>query len=855
MGRAARKPPGKPPPAGGPLDAYRAKRDPERTPEPFGQVGAPPAGHGAHLFIVQQHAARRLHWDFRLEMDGVLASWAIPRGPSPDPQDKRLAIQTEDHPLSYADFEGVIPPGNYGAGSVILWDRGSYQTVDGLDPAEARRRGKLDLELTGHKLRGRWALVRTTGGTGNQWLLFHKATGASGPDLVAAYPGSVLSGLTVEEVGRGVRYDADLAAAAAAAGAAQRRVDARRLTPMLAATADEPFSRTGWLFELKHDGVRALAVRQGPEVRLYSRAHRDLSTVFPEITLALGKLPCDAFVLDGEIVTLDEQGASSFERLQGRLGRADPRAVARAAIELPVLFYAFDALALAGYDLRALPLIARKTLLQRLLPRPGIVRFCDHIEREGTELFAAATERGLEGVIAKRADAPYQSGRRSRDWLKIKAERSADLAIVGFVPGKGARRALGSLMLAWARDGELVYAGNAGSGLGTEHIDALLPQLEAARRRTPAFRDPAGVVPREARFVTPQLVAEVRYREVTMQGLLRHPVFLRWRADKSPAECRAAEGPPLAAIAAAPAAAEPALETTHRDKVFWPAEGYTKGALLDYYEAVWPRIAPYLRDRPVVLTRYPDGIGGKHFFQKNAPPFTPAWVSTHRIGDTDYFICNDLRTLLYVINLGCIPLHVWSARTGSLDRPDWAILDLDPKGAPFTDVVTVARHIHRLLTRLDAPHFVKTSGQDGLHVLIPLGATLGHAEARTFAEVLARVVAVELPQIATVARSLGGRGGKVYVDYLQNGFGKTIAGPFSVRPRSGAPVSTPLRWSEVTARLDPMRFTLRTVPRRSARNRDPMLAVLTERLDVGAMLDALQARLRDVGLSSMRRFW
>lgn len=859
------------------LDTYRQKRDATRTPEPFGV--AVPARLGARRFVVQQHSARRMHWDFRLEIDGVLASWAVPRGPSIDPKERRLAVQTEDHPLEYGGFEGIIPPGNYGAGAVIVWDAGTYESADGNPPEDGLASGKLDLHLRGHKLRGRWALVRIKRGNGREWLLFKKPERVrTGGEPVVEAPESVLSGLTVEELARGVDRTAELERLAADAGAERRELAAADLAPMLAETAPEPFSRSGWLFELKYDGIRALAVgepqeradslrpRRGSEppepvgggargrIRILNRKRQDIAAAFPEIAAAAAHLPCASFAIDGEIIALDDRGAGSFERLQRRLGASDPASVARAAAEVPVAMFCFDLLAVAGHDLRPLPLLERKRILSRLLPPRGILRFADHIAGEGEDLYRLVRQRRLEGMIAKRAASSYRSGRRSSDWLKVRAPRTADLAIVGFLPGKGSRRALGSLMLAWRGAAGLRYAGNVGSGLDEETIERLLAAFAAETRETPAFES-AEKLGRAARFVEPRLVAEVRFTEATSKGLLRQPVFLRLRDDKEITACDPFPGAPQPATPPAAERAEPPskrsatgtrqLALTNLDKVFWPGDGYTKGDLLAYHRSIWPHIAPYLRDRPVVLTRYPDGIAGKSFFQKDAPEWTPDWATTCRIEDTEYFVCNDLDTLLYVVNLGCIPLHVWSARRGSLERPDWAILDLDPKGAPFSDVVKVARHIHAVLAPLGVEHFVKTSGQDGLHILLPLGQSLDHDEAKRLAEVLARIVAAELPDIATVARPLGDRGGKVYVDFLQNGFGKTIAAPYSVRPRPGAPVSTPLTWREVGGRLDPTKWTILTVPARAGRRDDPLRRVLEARIDVPRLLAALGQRLRD----------
>jgi len=834
----------------GDLQRYRERRDPGATPEPFGDERQRPgvvAG-AARVFVVQQHAARRMHWDLRLEVGQTLASWAVPRGPSLDPAERRLAVRTEDHPLQYADFEGVIPAGNYGAGAMIVWDRGVYRCVDGRSAEEALEAGKLDLLLEGHKLRGRFALVRTKGGEGREWLLLRKGSPPQEDgELVERWPASVLSGLCVDELRDDVSRDAELDARALATGAPPCELDASSLRPMLATSQRSAFSREGWIFELKYDGVRILAQRNPGGVRIFTRTGRDRTALYPEVAKALRHLPAERFVLDGEIVAPDEVGRSSFERLARRFTQSDPEAIARLQTEIPVQLYAFDLLEVVGRDLRALPLLERKALLSRLAPERGFVRFADHVEGDGLALFEAAREHGLEGIVAKLASGAYAAGRRSRNWLKIKAPRRAPLVIVGMLPGRGSRARLGSLMLAWHDADGLVYAGNVGSGLDEAVIDRLLTELEPDRVSAAACRGSPEPPPRGCVLVRPRLVCDVRFTETTSAGLLRQPVFEGLRPELAPEDCVAPAAMP-AEPAPAPSLTQrsgPALELTRVDKVFWPVEGYTKGDLLAYYEAVWPWLEPYLRDRPVVLTRYPDGIEGKNFYQKNAPEFTPSWVRREQIDETDYFVCNDLRTLLYVVNSGAIPLHVWSARLGSLERPDWLVIDLDPKQAPFSWVVELARHLHALLRELGAPHFAKTSGQDGLHVLLPLGAQLGHDDARRLGEVLARVVCAERPEIGTVARPLAARGDKVYVDFLQNGRGKLIAAPFSVRPRPGAPVSTPLTWRQVTARLDPRRWNMRTTPPRMARSGDPMADLLVRgAVDVEALLEGLTGRLQ-----------
>jgi bifunctional non-homologous end joining protein LigD len=730
-----------------------------------------------------------------------------------------------------------------------VWDQGTYRTIDAIQPAAGLEAGKLDLLLAGHKLRGRFALVRTRGSGGRDWLLLHK--GSAGGDPVLGAPGSVLSGLTVEELREGTTRDARILTALRELRAPQRSLDRDALRPMLASPGEKAFSKPGWLFELKHDGVRVLALKEGASVRLLARTGGDRAHIYPEVARAVAHLPISSCVIDGEVVALDDSGRSSFERIQQRFTQNDPAVIARAEVEVPLVYCAFDLLAALGFDTRGLPLARRKLLLAEFAPSAGLVRFSDHVEEDGERLFEAAAASGLEGVIAKRADSRYESGRRSRSWLKLKAPRTARLAIAGWTAGKGSRTRMGALLLAGKRNDEWVYTGSAGSGLDEATIEALLPRLEAARLMSPPCVGVPDPPPRGARWTRPELVCDVRFTELTSAGLLRQPVLVALRPEARLEECLA----PAAAAPSAPLPAQPAPRAqplpappeepklTRLDKIFWPAEGYTKGDLLGYYEEVWPWLAPYLRDRPVVLTRYPDGIAGKNFFQKNAPDFTPDWVPRQRIDDTDYFLCNELRTLLYVINSGAIPLHVWSARAPSLEKPDWLILDLDPKGAPFEHVVRVARHIHALLDELAAPHFLKTSGQDGLHVLVPLSASLDHAEARALAEVLARVVCAELPELATIVRPVAARGGKVYVDYLQNGRGKLIVAPLSVRPRDGAPVSMPLTWPRLRSSLDPARFTIRSAPGLLRRSGDPLAGVLTAQTDVASVLAGLEQRL------------
>ncbi len=841
------------PAAPDPLSAYRAKRSVEKTPEPAGVVAARPGPGG--LFVVHQHAATRLHFDLRLEMGGVLQSWAVPKGPSPNPADKRLAVHVEDHPIEYGDFEGIIPEGNYGAGQVIVWDRGRWTPLE--DPVEGMKKGKLLFDLTGYKLKGKWTLVKLKKGV-KDWLLIKEKDGYVRTDGTAYPPESVLSGLTVEQLQDGPSKGAALAKKLAKLGAPQRALQARDVSPMLAETRDRPFTKPGWLFELKLDGYRVIAGRERGEAVLLSRNGHDITATFPEIAKPVRALPFEGLVVDGELVVLDERGHPSFQRLQNRAQLRGTREIRRAAVDNPATYYVFDLIALEGYDLRALPLERRKALLAELLPRAGALRYSEHWEKDGETLYAQVERMGLEGIMAKKADSPYRS-RRSSEWLKIRADRTGDFVVVGYSQPKGSRGGFGALHVAGFQDDKCIYVGRVGSGFTAQQLEDVAATLEKARRPTPPCEGP---VPTGAQhhWVEPELVVEVRYKEWTAEHLLRQPVFLRFRDDKDPKDCELPETgngergkgdePSDTTIPQSPVPVPHDVVFSNVAKVFWPAEKYTKGDLIEYYRQIAPWLLPYLRNRPVVLTRFPDGIAGKSFFQKDAPAFTPPWLRTERMWsedakrDIDYFVCDDEASLLYLANLASIPLHVWASRVGSLEQPDWCVLDLDPKGAPFADVVTVAKATRKLCASIGLPSYIKTSGSTGLHVMLPLGGQLTYEQSRTLAGLLARLIATELPDIATITRQVSKRGGRVYVDYVQNGHGRLIVAPFSVRPLPGAPVSMPLKWTEVNDKLDLRAFTIKTAPARMKKlKQDPLLPVLDEKPDLASALDKLQRRL------------
>ncbi|HEX5789365.1 MAG TPA: DNA ligase D [Woeseiaceae bacterium] len=808
------------------LEKYRAKRDAARSPEPMGGTRV-----RGRRFVVQHHLARREHHDLRLEHNGVLLCWAVPKGPSADPADKRLAVQTEPHPLRYTNFEGVIPEGNYGAGSMIVWDQGNYTPL--IDMDEGLERGKLLVTFHGHKLHGTWTLVRTK----QNWLFIKERDGYVRSGRENRFPrDSILSGLTVR--GRRVpeRAARRLGRHLEAAGAPQVAKGFRPPPPMLA-TAHEPFSHPDWVFELKYDGYRALAVRSGPKVVLRSRNGNDLSEYFPDLVYPLEQLPYEPFMIDGEIVCLDGEGRSSFSRLQARARLRNAHEREAATLTAPASFFAFDLVAALGHDCRSLPLLERKRLLELLLPSTGPVRYGDHLEARGETLYAYAAENGLEGMVAKRAASTYQSGR-SPDWRKCALTSTEDFVVAGWAPSASAGHELRGLLLARYIQGTLVYQGRAGTGMSAADRDALCATLSAL----PAAKPPAEAPPdADSRWVEPRLVAEVRFKQRTADGLLRAPVFVRLRDDKSPLEC----GDGIAV--AEPEPERPAL--SNPDKVLWPDDGITKAGLAHYYEGMAEWLLPYLADRPVTLKRYPDGIHGEHFFQKNAPAGVPGWVRVEAVTSesgsvTDYLVIETPSALAYVANLAAIELHITAYTLRDPDHPTWFVIDLDPKDAPFEWVVAAAKETVRICASIELPSFVKTSGSTGLHVLVPGGGVLDAEQGTMLTVLVARLVNAVLPGQTTLERRIERRGGKVYLDCGQNRRGATIAVPFGVRARPRAPVSMPIRPGELGARLANGNFRIDNAARRMARlGADPLLPILSAPVDFKRALALLEAQL------------
>lgn len=867
------------------LDEYRQKRDASRTNEPMGDEPGRrgPTVRGA--FVVHQHDATGMHWDLRLEVGGVLASFAVPHGPSLDPEKRHLAVQTEDHPIEYLDFEAVIPPGTYGAGPMIVWDHGAVRYLE-TSAEEGLETGKLHFALEGRKLHGRFGLVRVKprggsrarGGPSREWLLLKKKDEHADPsrDVIRDRPRSVLSGLTVDELAVASRIADEVEAEAARLGAPLLRGPfPAKLEPMLCTAGPVP-AAAGWLYELKLDGVRIIARKDDRDARLAYRSQRDATNAYPEVVRAVQALAPRRLVLDGEIVAFDDHGRPSFHRLATRIHGGGPRVDMRAAMmATPVVFMVFDVLAIGERDLRPLPLIVRKGLLARLLPAPGVLRAHDHVDRSGGALLAFCKERGLEGVVAKRANAPYREGpARTGDWVKTKCEREADFVVVGWTKGDG--RKLGALDVATWEGGRLVVRGKVGSGLDDATMRALLRDMAKLEAPGPTAAGSYVPAPRGRVHVRPELVVGVRFQEWSPDGNVRHPVFLGVRPDRDTRTCTEGPGgedegaPPESpraveesadgatvdpAASPAPAASGPApvVAITNRAKVFWPAEGLTKGDLVDYYVAVAPWLLPYLDDRPVVLVRYPDGIEGKSFYQWNVPHGIPPWVRSVNLGKHAHaaegdeahrkhvFIVDRTESLAYLANLACIPIHVLASRVASPDEADWLTVDFDVGRASLRAAIPLALLLRSICDRIGLPSYPKTSGQSGLHVFVGLGRGTSPVAARTLADLLGRMLCEAHPDVATMERVVAKRGARVYVDTGQTGASRTIVAPLSVRATAGARVSTPLTWDEVVPELDPGAFTIRTVPERLATMGDPMAALLRDRPDMGAVMERLGA--------------
>ena len=910
------------------LERYKSKRDFSRTREPEPTPEAPERG--SLRFVVQKHAARRLHYDFRLEIDGVLKSWPVPKGPSLDPHEKRLAVLVEDHPLDYGTFEGVIAHGNYGAGHVIVWDSGVYSPDEGGrlsfgDKGDSQERmrqgleaGKLSFTLRGRKLKGSWTLVRTARSP-NDWLLIKHKDRYADPDRdVLEDQRSVLSGLTIDDLKAGRLPEPSQVTAPADQPPIVEEIKVlgkpspfpRMVKPMLASMVDQPFSNSEWLFEPKLDGIRALAfVKQG-RVTLRSRTGNDLTDRFPAIVAELETSPCEDLVLDGEIAALNEHGLPDFGLLQRSVKLAAKTVPGRPDLAPTIIYYPFDVLYFNGYDLGRVPLFKRKSLLEQVASHGESVQPVETVLGDGEVFFGAAKKLGLEGMVAKRRDSIYESGARSRSWLKVKVVQSQEFVVGGYTAGTGARSTtFGALVLGYY-DGEgvLNFAGSVGSGFD----GATLGELQSSLRPLELDRSPFAVDPdlgkTEVTWVRPELVAHVKFTEWTDEGRLRAPVYLGLKSGLDPLEVRREAAAPLPETTKEDASGDTLEEATqvldqlsrsreklilevagyrisltNLDKVLWPeAKGLaavTKRDMIRYYARMGPVLIPHLRDRPLTLTRYPNGIHGQSFYQKRWEDKLPEFVETvrlyssHNEGDVEYIMVDNLPTLIWLAQLADIELHPWLSRTvnepdalslpveftGSkpeleasvLNYPDLIVFDLAPyiysgkekegdepelNRKAFNKVGEVARDLKDILDQLSLSSFLKTSGKTGLHIYVPVLRQYDFGVTRKTCELVGRFLMQQRPKDVTMEWAISKRSGKIFLDHNQNVRGKNMASIYSLRPLPGAPVSTPLRWDEL-GDVYPTDFDIEVVPDRVEAIGDLWAEILHSKHDLRRLLE------------------
>lgn len=885
------------------LQKYKQKRRFDETPEPEGKVEK---GKGALKFVVQKHAASHLHYDFRLELDGVLKSWAVPKGPSVNPSDKRLAMMVEDHPMSYRTFEGIIPQGNYGGGTVMLWDEGTYESIETSDRKEGEKilkkglhSGSLKFILKGKKLKGEFALVKIKNRGENSWLLIKKNDKYASEADITKKNKSIVTNRTLEEIAEQSEEKGDVWGSKKKSKSSSKKSfseslkktplkkkeafeidlsDAKKsalpkeVKPMLATLTDKAFSDEDWIYEIKWDGYRAIAEVNKGKVRLYSRNNLTFNDKFFSIVESLRGLGFNA-VFDGEVTAVDDEGNSQFQLLQNYPTTGEGH----------LLYYVFDILHYNGYDLTHLPLVRRKEILKQILPELDNIKYSDHIQEEGEYLFEEMVKRGMEGVIAKRADSPYRINVRSKDWLKIKSKLRQETVICGFTEPRNSRKHFGALVLGlYDSKGNLQYIGHTGGGFKQKNLEAVYKLLKKRiTDKCPFSEKPKTNMP--VQWVKPDLVCEVEFQEWTGEGIMRIPIFLGLREDKKPSDVKR-ENPQylekhgavhsLKVVhkkEASPVEEQPKekkapkkkesksrdkkdkevtvngkkLKLTNLTKLYWKKEKITKGDLIEYYEKMSPYILPYLKDRPESLHRYPNGIESSSFFQKDVGDTTPEWIKTEEIysesneKDINYLVCQDKATLLYLANLGCIELNPWHSRLGKLDYPDYIIIDLDPRDIEFKHVITTALKVKEVLDEAKIPSYCKTSGSKGLHIFIPMGAKYDYDRAKQFAEIIANIVHKQIPSITSVLRNPAKRKNKVYLDFLQNRKAQTIAAPYCVRPKPGATVSAPLKWEEVKPGLSLAEFTIYTMYDRVKKIGDIFKPVLGKGIDLNKALKNL----------------
>jgi bifunctional non-homologous end joining protein LigD len=926
------------------LSLYKKKRRFDDTPEPEGKEKS---SKSSLRFVIQKHDASHLHYDFRLEMNGVLKSWAVPKGPSLNPADKRLAMMVEDHPYDYRNFEGIIPAGNYGGGTVIVWDEGTYEPLEGegLNRKEQEKllqkqlhSGNLKFVMHGKKIKGEYALFQMKGRGERSWILVKKNDEYAGEEDILMKDKSVKTGKTLVDVahenGTEVNHPDENGKKAAKAkpvqllsGTAPKKPRAksvkapskkkalrkiaeilgdqlslarkspipRDVIPMLATLINEPFDDANWLYEIKWDGYRAVAYCDGKNVELVSRNLKPFTEKYIPVRDALKELNLKA-VFDGEIVAVDAKGLAVFQSLQNWQNTP-----------VRLQFFIFDILWLDGYDLTKIPLEERKRILAEVLPaNDDVIKYSDHVVEKGKEFFDVAVSQGLEGIMAKKANSIYEIGQRTEDWVKIKVSLRQEVVIVGYTEPRRTRKFFGSLLLGLYDGDDLVYIGHTGSGFNTKSLEQIYAKLQPLiTADCPFEKCPKGNMP--VTWVKPKLVCEIKFTEWTKDRIARHPIFMGLRVDKKAKEVtfekelnmamikksnskasaatkqKAGAKKPAAGKTVSPAKKTAAkksvrstvkkkpfpeldlkegneqlltingqeLKLTNLNKIYWKKEKFSKGDVINYYLKVAPYMLPYMMDRPQSLNRHPNGIDGPNFFQKDQKGKLPGWMQTHEDFSestnttVEYLVCSNEATLIYMANLGCIEMHPWHSRSQSWQKPDWCLIDLDPdKPNSFEQVMEVAKVVKQVLDSIGASAYCKTSGSTGIHIYIPLGAKYDYEQSKQFAELVVTLVNNELPDLTSVERSPAKRKGKIYLDFLQNRETQTAAAPYSLRPKPGVPVSTPLDWSELKKGLLPTTYNARNIFDRLKVEGDLFKPVLGKGNDLEKLLRKLAAQMK-----------
>ncbi|MBF4515513.1 DNA ligase D [Flavobacterium sp. ANB] len=836
------------------LSKYNQKRNFKQTEEPKGKIGK---SEKDLIFVVQKHAASHLHYDFRLELDGVLKSWAVPKGPSMDPDVKRLAMMVEDHPYDYKDFEGSIPEGNYGAGNVIVWDNGTYSSADDTSSSAKKtlksdlNKGHLSFILKGKKLKGEFSLVKLNGKQENAWLLIKKKDEFASTEDILKKDKSVLSNRTLESLEK--KTETSEKKAVPAAKKTKKTATISFVKPMLATLSEEPFNDPEWIFENKYDGYRTVAVINSDDVALFSRNKLSFDKNFESIQKELQKIKHQA-ILDGEVVVENASGEANFQLLQNYLKTGKGI----------IKYYVFDILNLDGFSTTNLPLLERKELLKMLLEKYSFsnVFYSEHTIENGIKQLELAAKNKREGIIAKKASSLYFVGKRNSDWLKIKIAQQEEAVIIGITKPKNSRQYFGAILLGQYYGKDLKFIGKCGTGFTEDTLKQLYTKFK------PYFINESPVAEKvplrdSIQWIKPKFVAQVKFTEWTDDLRLRHPVYLGLRVDKKatevflPSKNKTKPNKDVMTAAEDPKTnktednfdlkvGKNTVHLTNQNKIYFPDDKITKGEIVQYYNEVADLILPYLKDRPQSMNRFPNGITEPNFYQKDVDvDKIPSWLKTKKVfsesnnENLNYLICNDKATLLYMANLGCIEINPWNSTINHIENPDWLVIDIDPSNDKFEEVIQTALTVKEIMDELETECYCKTSGASGLHVYIPLGAQYDYDSIKIFAELIARKIHERLPKITSLERSIKKRKNKIYVDYLQNRRGQTLAAPYSVRPVAGAQVSTPLEWSEVNSKLHPSQFTIKNALQRFEKKGDLWTPVLGK----GANLKKIMGKL------------